>query len=1134
MADLEPQPALEADPAVTPHPRHQGYEPIPGYKLLERLGQGGFGEVWKAEAPGGILKALKFVHGDLDSLNESSGAEQELKALSRVKTVRHPFILSLERYDIVDGRLIIVMELADHNLWDRFRTCRQQGHPGIPRDELLRYMSEAAEALDLMNLEYQLQHLDIKPQNLFLVRHHVKVADFGLVKDFEGLKAAVTGGVTPTYAAPETFEGWASRACDQYSLAIVYQELLTGQRPFQGKNAHQLMFQHLQAAPDLSPLPPADRPIIGKALAKHPDQRFPSCEALVAALRRGQVETSDSLTVLPGLGAPPPSVDDAVGPLSVLTPPTPEAPAPLPTPATTVSRPISQVVVQPAATWPNTVEPAGPVAGVSVPALVIGLGGFGLAVVRSFRRALEARWGSASLPRLRFLYLDTDTEDLRRALQKPPTLSTEETVLTRLPAAGPGGRSGDSLTPLPGITLQTLSRPTRHSATAWSRLLGRLSLLDQGRTLRTKLRAELEALRALQGPAPHGGGQALRVYVVASLEGGTGSGMFLDLAYLVRALLKHQGLEDPQVIGLLALPAEDPGTVADPLQLANTYAALTELHHFSAPTTAFMTQEHPGAPPLRDEGRPFSRCLLLPAPSGNVKDPLSDSRRAAAAFLEHDLFLGSGFGASAGEQGAVHRTPGLYRYSWPRQTLIQKSARRLSRRLLNRWLVKEDAALRERVQQQLVRQFEEQRLALAGLVQAYQQFLERHERRDPVRVFLDLLDALDARRQAGEKLQRNDLTGALDHLELEVPTVEGRLDAALPKFQEETRQRFTAVTFGLIEDPEARLYGAEEALRKAVILLTQEKATAEHLTETYTQEANNLRQRLMTRTGNLSALAGWLLKGSSQAAEIVEGLRSYATLRYQALLMPRLFAVYRSLAERVPDQLHEVRNCRTKIGEVLKTVNESARVGADEVILGAAQTLFPGGARDFEDASQRLLSKFSGAGLLDFDRSLQAIFEKPHEPLAETCRGSTGTKRLAHDLLQQAAACVERELAGLDTARLLVERCGGATGVRQELQRVFQQMTGADKSPPGGATLFVPAGEAGEFVGRIAREALPGITVVVRGEEIVLYRERTWARLADLPQLGPRARDAYARVNAMSPGSTHARTDVAAWLPLDV
>src|SRR6516164_7408098 len=229
-------------------------EPIPGYKLLERLGGGGFGEVWKAEAPGGLLKAIKFVYGDLQGIGEDgSRAEQELKALKRVKSVHHPYILSLERFDIVEGQLMIVMELADRTLWDRFKECRNQGLPGIPRAELLGYMRETAEALDLMNDQFQLQHLDIKPQNLFLLYNHVKVADFGQVKDLQGLMAQVTGGITPVYAAPETFDGVITRFCDQYSLACVYQELLTGVRPFDGCSMSQLLMQHLNLPPYLDP-----------------------------------------------------------------------------------------------------------------------------------------------------------------------------------------------------------------------------------------------------------------------------------------------------------------------------------------------------------------------------------------------------------------------------------------------------------------------------------------------------------------------------------------------------------------------------------------------------------------------------------------------------------------------------------------------------------------------------------------------------------------------------------------------------------------------------------------------------------------------------------------------------------------
>src|SRR5437899_1364600 len=209
---------------------YPGAEIIPGYRLEQRLGTGGFGEVWKTTAPGGLSKALKIVFGHMDE----SRATQEFKALDRVKSVRHPFLLSLERVEIIDNQLLIVTELAERSLVDRFHECRRSELPGIPRDELLAYMRDAAEALDYMNENYGLQHLDIKPQNLLLVAGRIKIADFGLVKELTGDAPNSSSGVTPVYASPEAFDGKVSRYSDQYSLAIVYQEMLTGTRPFPG------------------------------------------------------------------------------------------------------------------------------------------------------------------------------------------------------------------------------------------------------------------------------------------------------------------------------------------------------------------------------------------------------------------------------------------------------------------------------------------------------------------------------------------------------------------------------------------------------------------------------------------------------------------------------------------------------------------------------------------------------------------------------------------------------------------------------------------------------------------------------------------------------------------------------------
>src|SRR5262245_34770125 len=183
-------------------------EPIPGYRLIEPLGSGGFGEVWKCEAPGGLFKAVKFVFGNLNSLDvDGARAEQELRALNRIKELRHPFVLGMDRIEIIKGELVIVMELADRNLHDSYVEAQSSGLIGIPKESLLRYMRDAAEALDYMT-EHGLQHLDIKPRNLFLVSDRVKVADFGLVRTLERSGGSgIMGGVTPLYAAPETFTG---------------------------------------------------------------------------------------------------------------------------------------------------------------------------------------------------------------------------------------------------------------------------------------------------------------------------------------------------------------------------------------------------------------------------------------------------------------------------------------------------------------------------------------------------------------------------------------------------------------------------------------------------------------------------------------------------------------------------------------------------------------------------------------------------------------------------------------------------------------------------------------------------------------------------------------------------------------
>ena len=182
--------------------------------------------------------------------------------------------------------------MATSSLKQEFDKCREAGLAGIPRNELLAHLHDAADALDYISQQHCLQHLDVKPENLLLVGGRIKVADFGLVKDLQDVNNSVVGGMTPLYAAPELFDGRPSIHSDQYSLAIVYQEMLTGTLPFEGRTTAQFAAQHLHGRPRLDRLPASDEPAIARALAKDPQQRFSAClemlEALMDATSRPQ------------------------------------------------------------------------------------------------------------------------------------------------------------------------------------------------------------------------------------------------------------------------------------------------------------------------------------------------------------------------------------------------------------------------------------------------------------------------------------------------------------------------------------------------------------------------------------------------------------------------------------------------------------------------------------------------------------------------------------------------------------------------------------------------------------------------------------------------------------------------------
>jgi len=303
-----------------------GDEPVPGYRLIAFLGRGGFGEVWKATAPGGTQVAIK-----INSL-QMRGALKEFRSLMLVKKIQYPNLVPIQAiwlkneqgeilaesvFDQVDGegatatgtvttetmefvprpepaQLVIAMGLGRKSLADRLEECRKQGQQGIPVEELIKYMQDSARAIDYLNSPIHegddglraIQHCDIKPPNILIVGDAAQVCDFGLARQTNDLRETSLA-LSPVYAPPELIKtNSPSRSTDQYSLAISYLELRTGLLPFPPHaTQHSVIQAHLSGDIDVSKLPVAERRVIKRAIALDPEDRFPSVTEMVTELR---------------------------------------------------------------------------------------------------------------------------------------------------------------------------------------------------------------------------------------------------------------------------------------------------------------------------------------------------------------------------------------------------------------------------------------------------------------------------------------------------------------------------------------------------------------------------------------------------------------------------------------------------------------------------------------------------------------------------------------------------------------------------------------------------------------------------------------------------------------------------------
>jgi len=257
---------------------------ISHYRVTAKLGEGGMGEVYLAtdtnlDRP----VAIKFLSSDRSS---DPGARQRFIHEAKAQAMlSHPNIATFLDVGEAEGRAFLVMEYVDgHSL----PVVAHEERLSLP--EILDLVIQVAEGLQAAH-EHGVVHRDIKPENILVTaKRHVKITDFGLAR-WKGATTLTKDGTrmgTAYYMSPEQVEGKrADHRTDIFSLGVILYELICRRRPFEGETETAIAYAVVSETPEPLARYKADVPdglqhIVGKCLAKSPDERYQSAAEFLA------------------------------------------------------------------------------------------------------------------------------------------------------------------------------------------------------------------------------------------------------------------------------------------------------------------------------------------------------------------------------------------------------------------------------------------------------------------------------------------------------------------------------------------------------------------------------------------------------------------------------------------------------------------------------------------------------------------------------------------------------------------------------------------------------------------------------------------------------------------------------------
>ncbi len=889
--------------------------------------------------------------------------------------------------------------------------------------------------------------------------------------------------------------------------------MLTGTRPFRGKTVLQLSDQHLRGRPNLSSLSSAEQAVIGRALSKNPNDRFPACGEMVRALLGVTVldsqppEQSESNEVEPGRIPVPEPLQSALRSLNAADalPGTPSMPT-LDTCASLVMD--DREWLEPSRTASRDLGAALP-----SPTLFVGIGGIAGSVLSQIKHLFEDRSEArGAMRQLDWLLLDTDRATLQeaRCQNLAGKLAVDQTML--MPLHGPEYYRPQLKQLLGWLARHWVFRIPRSHCTEGIRPLGRLALIDNADRVVERLRQAIRQMAARTRDSE--GREKFRVVVIASISGGTGGGCFADLGLTIRQILREERVEQAAVEGLMIVAL---GMRKEQRELAqaNSYVTLSELRYYLDPNCRF-----PGVKPLglsrAEEGLSFFDQVYL-ADFGDIVSE-EDIETSSHLLAEHVyLRRGTPYGQTVdsprlGSEGAGNRLQmrsfRLARLGFPRAELRQIVVREACRRIMSRWLhgiprqadtetmpgperSEEPTATRSPPPELDADHFFAQ-LELDD-VRFREVFLERMEQvsgSDPLK---------SLQRQACELLQVRgsvgacrDLVSLFDELDarLGVGSIKNEDGHASPAFVQKLQNAFThdrheldhrlqAWVTQIVENPAHRLKPALDGLNKLIEKLVGHIDATPAQVASVRQRRDQIRERYAgsgnapgggNRRGISSLLRGQpreVLPPGDDLCAYSQCLIEEASLHARAEILGTLLAKSSQVGEELNRLQQGVESVERAFAAKAPRFRSSQRTS-----LGSSDDVLPVQSASMTELRETLADSFCN------DRRLAALEKRFHDEVLEPHGGlsvvmgrepSFLNEVFQNTLFQRVACSVDEWLKNSDAASILYQWYGSIEGV---VEKLIQTGKATILTQPKNTDRRLIVGLPGSPSGRSLREGL--------------------------------------------------------------